>query len=102
MFLSTTIKVPISTLKETSTKLKGYANDNSDIFDRLTNLLAAMEGSGEWKGESMTAALQATRQNKTKFREAVNDLNSLSSFLSKFVSQMSSKDTEIANQIKKA
>jgi uncharacterized protein YukE len=98
---STTIKVPLSILQDSASKLSSYADDNSDIFDRLLNILTTMESSGEWTGESMTAALTTIQSNQKKFEEVVSDLSELSKFLTDFTTQMSSKDSEIASQIRK-
>lgn len=96
---STTIYVPLSTLQDCASKLSEYADDNSDIFDRLLNILSAMESSTEWQGESMTAAISAMESNQSKYQDAINDLNSLAKFLKDFSTRMAEKDAEIASEI---
>ena len=96
---STTILVPLSTLQDSASKLSGYAEDNTDVFDRLVNILEAMESNGEWQGKSVTAAISVMQGNRTKFQEAINDLNLLAKFLTDFSSKMTEKDAEIAAQI---
>lgn len=96
---STTIKVPASVLADTATKLLGYADDNTDVFDRILNTLSSLEGSGGWKGDSMAALKSATSSNKGTFGEAVTDLYNLAGFLENFVREMEAKDQEIKNQI---
>lgn len=96
---STTIKVPISTLQDSASRLTDYANDNSDIFDRLINILNAMESSGEWQGESMSAAISTVQSNQSKYEETISELNSLAKFLTDFSTSMSDEDSFIATQI---
>lgn len=94
-----TVKVPVTTLQDYAAKLQGFADDNSDIFDRVCNSLLSLEGSGEWKGDSVTAAINATKENKEKFSEAVSDLNDLAKYLKKFADEMSAKDEELKIRI---
>lgn len=96
---STTIKVPASVLTDTAIKLQAYADDSDDIFDRILNTLSSLEGSGEWKGDSMSALKSATASNKGKFDEMVSDLNNLAGFLKNFAQEMEAKDQEIKSQI---
>lgn len=96
---STTIKVPVSVLSDAATKLLGYADDNQDIFDRISNTLSNLEGSGEWKGDSMVALKAATASNKGKYGEAVNELYNLAGFLENYAREMEAKDQEIKSQI---
>lgn len=96
---STTIKVPVSVLTDTATKLQTYADDSADIFDRILNTLSSLEGSGEWKGDSMAALKTSTSSNKGKFEEMVNDLYNLAGFLENFAKEMEAKDQEIKSQI---
>lgn len=98
-FFSTTIKVPASVLSDTATKLLSYADENQDIFDRITNTLANLERTGEWKGDSMAALKAATTSNKGKYGEAVTDLYNLAGFLASFAKEMVAKDQEIKSQI---
>ena len=96
---STAIKVPVSFLQDAVQKLQTYADDNKDIFDKIKNSLEHMESSGDWKGESLAAAVEATQKNEEKFREAVNELNELASFLEEFVNSMVEKDAEVQKSI---
>ena len=96
---STTIKLSPADLAETATKLQAYADDSADIFDRILNTLSSLEGSGEWKGDSMAALKTATSSNKGKFEEMVNDLYNLAGFLENFAKEMEAKDQEIKSQI---
>lgn len=96
---STTIKVPISTLQTSAEKLTSYSTENSDIFDKIYNSLRCLEGSNEWKGASLTAAADATWNNKKKFEDAVNEMEQLAKFLSDFVTEMAEEDAKISKQI---
>lgn len=96
---STSIKVPVSTLQDAVLKLQTYADESNDLFDKIKNSMGRMESAGDWKGESLTAAVEATQKNEEKFREAVNELNELASFLEEFVNSMVEKDAEIQKSI---
>lgn len=96
---STIIKVPVSTLRENATRIQVFAEDNADIFDRIYNILQAMESSGEWQGVSASKAAKATLKNKKKFSEAVSELNSLAEFLKDFSDEMVAEDQDIKNTI---
>ena len=96
---STTIKVPISTLQTSAEKLTSYSTENSDIFDKIYNSLRCLEGSNEWKGASLTAAADATWNNKKNFEDAVNEMEQLAKFLSDFVTEMAEEDAKISKQI---
>ena len=79
--------------------MRALADDNVSIFDRLYNTLQCIEGSGEWTGASAQAAITATKKNKQKYSEAVNELNDLANFVQKFASEISAKEEEIARII---
>lgn len=96
---STTIKVTPKELTDAANKLLEYADINKDIFDQITNTLNNLEGSGEWKGDSMTALKSATTSNKGKYGEVVIDLYNLAGFLESFAQEMEAKDQELKNQI---
>lgn len=97
--MARTVKVPATTLQDYATKLQGFADDNSDIFDRVCNSLLSLEGSGEWKGESVSAAITATKENKERFSEAVTDLNELAKYLKRFADEIAAKDEELRIRI---
>ncbi len=98
-WFSTTIKVPVPTLQEYADKLQGFADDNLDIFDRVYKSLQCLKGSGEWQGASMEAIIEATENNKEKFQDTIDELQSLAEFLQKFVTEISKKDDEIRDKI---
>ena len=96
---STTIKVPVEVLQNNASKIIAFADDGEDIFDRILNTLLCMEGSGEWKGKSLTAAANATRANKEKYGEVIEEIRELGTFLRDFANAMEAKDCEIKAQI---
>ena len=96
---STTIKVPTSALQDYATKMKGFAETNTDIFDRVYNSLLCLKGSGEWQGTSLEAIVSATEKNKEKFGDTIEELQALADYLQKFVTEISEKDEEIKKQI---
>lgn len=93
---SVTIKVPISTLQEQAKKLSSYAEQNEDIFDKIYNAIACLEGNGEWEGSSVVSALNAVKKQQKKYAEVVADMNSLAAFLKDFADEVSERDKEIA------
>lgn len=95
---STTIKVPVSTLQDYASRMQGFADENADVFNRLYNSLQCLEG-GEWQGESLKAAMAATRQNRERFSETISELNQLANFMKKFADEMAAKDEEIKKNI---
>lgn len=100
--MSTTLKVPLSTLQDYARKLQEFADQNEDIFDRINNSLLSKEASGEWKDRSVTAAVNATVKNKQRHQEAVADLRRLADFLKSYSDQMASKDAELKSKVGRA
>ena len=98
-FFSTTLKVPISILQEKADKLTSLAEDNEAIFDTIYATLRCMEGSGEWLGLSLTAAVNATENNRKKFAQTVDEMKILAEFLKSFADEMAAADEEIKNNI---
>lgn len=98
-WFSTTIKVPVVALQEYATRMQGFAEDSSDIFDRVYNSLLCLKGSGEWQGTSLEAIVHATEKNKKKFKETIDELQALATFLENFVTEISQKDEEIKTKI---
>lgn len=97
--MTTTIKVPIATLREYAAKMQGYADESSDIFDVIANSLTAIESGGGWQGISRSAAVTATSNNQKKYKEIKNELQALATFIKKFADDMDTKDDEIKKQI---
>lgn len=96
---NTTIKVPVSTLKDYASKMQSFSDTNADVFDRVYQSLLCLKGSGQWQGTSLEAIVEATEKNKKKFEETIDELQSLAAFLDKFVTEISQKDEEIKKQI---
>ena len=96
---ATTIKVPVPALRDYAAKMQEFADTNADVFNRVYNSLLCVKGSGEWKGTSLEAIVEATEKNKKKFEETIDELQSLAEYLEKFVSEISQKDEEIKKQI---
>ena len=96
---STTIKVPVSVLLEKAQQLQAYADTNEDVFDRINNSLAALDGNGDWHGVSQATAVNATRNNKQKFSKAIKEMREMATFLQQFANDMAEKDVEIKSQI---
>lgn len=95
---STTIKVPVDTLQEKANTLISLAEDHEDVFDRIANMLEAMEGT-EWEGSSLHSAMTATQEHKQKFDQTIAELKELAEFLKKFAEEISAKDEEIKSKI---
>lgn len=95
---STTIKVPVDALQEKANALVSLAEDHADVFDRISNMLEAMEGS-DWEGSSFHSALSATLEHKQKYGKTIAELKELAEFLKKFAEEISAKDEEIKNKI---
>lgn len=100
--ISTTVRVPVSTLRDYARKLQEYAQTNGDIFDRMCNIMDALRENGQWVGESQEAAALATEQNVQRFEQTVSELNKLADFLQSFADAMARKDEEIKRQIHRA
>lgn len=93
------IKVPIAVLKESAEKLLSLADENEDVFDRIYNSLQSMEASSEWKGESLTAAVTATQENRKKFSDTIDEMHKLAAFLKNYADDMATKDAELKRRI---
>lgn len=97
--MSLTIKVPLNILQENAAKLQSLADENEDVFDRIYNSLQSMESSGEWKGESLTAAVTATQENREKFSDTIDEMHKLADFLRNYADEMAAKDAELKRRI---
>ena len=93
------VRVPIGLLREYADQMQTFAETNASVFDRLTNSLLCMKGSGEWQGASLEAIVEATEKNKTKFEDTIDELQALATFLDKFVTEITQKDEDIKKQI---
>lgn len=93
------INVPVEELKEAAARIQGFADDNADIFDQVYNSLQVLENNGEWKGISASAAANATRENKEKFSEAVEELAELAAFLKNFAEEIDTTDETLKMKI---
>jgi len=93
------VRVPIGLLREYADQMQTFAETNTSVFDRLTNSLLCLKGSGEWQGTSLEAIVDATEKNKKKFEDTIDELQALATFLDKFVTEISEKDEEIKKQI---
>lgn len=78
---SKTIKVPIDTLRETAEKMQDYADEGSELFERLKNAVESVNSEAAWKGESMNALIAVTEKNKKSFNEAMQELSELAGFV---------------------
>ncbi len=97
--MSLTIKVPLNILQENAAKLQSLADENEDVFDRIYNSLQSMEASGEWKGESLKAAITATQENREKFSDTIDEMHKLAAFLKNYADDMAAKDAELKRRI---
>ena len=97
--ISTTVRVPVSTLQDHARKLREYADTNGDIFDRIRNAIEVVQEDGQWTGKSQEAAALATEQTMQKFADTVNELYNLANYLQDFADAMARKDEELRQQI---
>lgn len=93
------ISVPVDVLQDYASQLHSLADENEDVFDRIYNSLQSMEASGEWKGESLTAAVTATQENREKFSDTIDEMHKLAAFLKDFADDMAAKDAELKRRI---
>lgn len=96
---STLISVPVNVLLEKAAQLQSLADTNEDVFDRINRSLEALDGNGDWHSVSQGAAAAATRANKEKYKEAVEEMRKLAAFLQSFADDMAAADERIKKQI---
>ena len=97
---SSVLKVPVQTLQDCIDKVNGFAQDNTDIFDKLLNSLRCLKGSGEWVGASADAVIIATEKNKKQFADVLEELSSLAEYMSTFLKELEKEDVEKAQKIR--
>ncbi len=95
----TTIKTPIEAIREASSTLKTYTDENEDLFTQILNMVNAVEDCGDWKGKSMKTLQAVTRSNQKKFIEGMRELYQLGDFLQRYADAMEKKDTELQARI---
>lgn len=95
----TTIKTPIEAIREASSTLKTYTDENEDLFTQILNMVNAVEDCGDWQGKSMKTLQAVTRSNQKKFEEGMRELYQLGDFLQRYADAMEKKDTELQAQI---
>lgn len=95
----TTIKTPIEAIREASSTLKTYTDENEDLFTQILNMVNAVEDCGDWQGKSMKTLQAVTRSNQKKFKEGMSELYQLGDFLQRYADAMEKKDTELQARI---
>ena len=93
--------VPVETIQNTADKIRSFTDSNGDMFDRIVNLVRAAESSKEWQGRSVKALIDASKRNKNKFTQAINELNDLATFLTEYANSMEEEDISIKSEIQK-
>ena len=93
------LNIPTEDLLEASDKLWDYAMEIEALYDRLSNSVYAIRGSGVWKGASMEALQKATENNSNQYRELTTDILNLAGLLEKYALKMEEKDLEIKQEI---
>lgn len=93
--------VPVETIQNTAETIRSFTDNNGDMFDRILNLVRAAESSGEWKGGSVKALIDASKRNKKKFAQAIAELNDLATFLTEYANSMEKEDLSIKSEIRK-
>ena len=91
------IKVPIKEIRDTASKIRDLAGDNSDVFDTMCNIVESSQD--EWKGKSMDALRSATSSNKKTFEKALREVENLAVFLEDYAAALEEADTSVKNQI---
>ena len=94
------IRVPVDAIRSGADQLIELSEQVQDYFDHLGNVANGLQSDGSWKGDDISAFIEANSSNKQKYDKMIRDVWEMGKMLKVYTTTMVNTDKEWAAKIR--
>lgn len=94
------IRVPIGAIQSGADRIAELSEQVQDYFDQLGNVANGLSSDGSWKGDDVSAFVEANSSNQKKYDKMIRNISEMAKILKMYTTVMENTDKEWAAKIR--